>query len=690
MKGLTNKLKMKDTKYVRINSVGSKIFLLFFVSILLFVIILGSVSYNISKNSIIDNSSKGMNQTIVQSTQKLDLLFDLYGKLTTTIISDKDLRADVNIYFSDMSSVEKVNAAVKLGEKLRNNRFTLPGITSTALLTTDTHEMFLDSDNVDTANAAKKIDEKSTWVDEVIKADGDLVWLDTNLTGYASNTNKPVLALARLQKGYYQSGSKPIILVIEISESFITEQLKDVDIGKTGVLQMINKNHQIIQTNNNNDIGKPIHINYLDGKISQNQKAPNGDEVLVISAVSAKTGWSLVGYTTVNELVAQTQKIYRFTVIMAICAIVFAIIVGWFAVRMFGRPLVKLRNIMKVSEAGTLSVRTSFKSNDEIGQLGESFNQMMINFTSLINNTNASAAKVLEMAQILHNSSRATAKSADEIVIVTKDIAEGSSELSSVAERSNILTQQLYEKLSEVISANERMSGIAGDVRINSDKGIAFSKEVIAKTNDTNVLTQEMFEKVNGLRESAASIQKVLELLNNMAKQTNILSLNASIEAARAGAAGKGFMVISHEIRNLADQSKQSIEVVGRITLNIQKDIDDAVNSIEKAYPVFKEQIHMVQETDHIFTKVSGYMGDYTNQLNLVIRYIAELQQSQHALSEAMYHVSATSQESAASTEQVAALSTEQLDTSKHLVSLSEELEMLSEELGKSLSKFSI
>lgn len=675
-------------KHIRLQSMGTKIFLLFFISILIFVIVLGLVSYNISKTIVMNKSSNGMDQTIVQATQKLDLLFNLYEGLTTQMVTDKVLKDNINIYYSEMSDVEKINASAKVLDKLRNNRFTLPGIVSTALIATESNQMLLDNSSDDIANTANVIDIKLPWMNEIIKADGKAVWLGANNKGYTTKASKPVLAIGRLQKSYYSG--KPVILVIEVSQSTISEQLKDIDIGKTGELRIINKEHRIVQSINDNDLGKQFFFPLLDGKEIQKQNDQNGNELLVISSLSKKTGWSLIGYTTVNELIAETKQIYQVTLITAICAILFAILIGWFAVRIFGRPLVKLRNIMKISESGDLTVRADFKSKDEIGQLGDSFNNMMVNFTNLIKNTNDSGMKVLEMGKTLLNTSRLTAVSAGEIVTVSNDIADGASELSIVAEKSNSLTRELSGKLNEVIGANERMVHIAGEVRSYSDKGIIYSQEVIGKTNSTNELTLEMFEKVNGLRESTASIQKVLELLNNMAKQTNILSLNASIEAARAGSAGKGFMVISNEIRNLADQSKQSIEVVGRITENIQMDIDSAVDAIEKAYPVFKEQIHMVQETDHIFNRVSDHMGDYTKQLNRVTSYIIELQHVQINLNEAMLQVSATSQESAAATEQVAALSTEQLGTSKNLVNLSEDLEKLSEELGKSLSIFTV
>ncbi|MEX2414507.1 MAG: methyl-accepting chemotaxis protein, partial [Paenibacillaceae bacterium] len=155
-------------------------------------------------------------------------------------------------------------------------------------------------------------------------------------------------------------------------------------------------------------------------------------------------------------------------------------------------------------------------------------------------------------------------------------------------------------------------------------------------------------------------------------------------------AAGKGFMVVADEIRKLADQSRQSIGIVGQITDTIQQEIDETVDVLSEAYPLFQEQIASVKEADLIFKNVQNNMGGFIDQLDGVTESIQQLEQSQLTLSEAMSSVSAVSQQSSATSEEVASLSSEQLNVSQGLVQLAEKLETLSNDLKKSLSSFTV
>jgi methyl-accepting chemotaxis protein len=199
-----------------------------------------------------------------------------------------------------------------------------------------------------------------------------------------------------------------------------------------------------------------------------------------------------------------------------------------------------------------------------------------------------------------------------------------------------------------------------------------------------------MVGKVDNLKDSTRSIRKILDVLGNMAKQTNILSLNATIEAARAGTAGKGFMVVADEIRKLADQTRESIGIVGGIVENIQREIDETVNVLSEAYPIFQEQIESVREANQIFVTVQDNMGSFVQRLESATDSVRNLEEAQSTLAMAMSNVSAVAQEASATSEQVASLSNEQLNISDGLVQLSNRLEAVSGQLRESLSRFTV
>ncbi|MNI34003.1 Methyl-accepting chemotaxis protein McpC [compost metagenome] len=378
------------------------------------------------------------------------------------------------------------------------------------------------------------------------------------------------------------------------------------------------------------------------------------------------------------------------TLIVALIAAVIAVLVGWFVARMIGQPLIHLRNLMQQGAQGKLTVRANYNSKDEIGQLGQSFDVMMKQITNLVLQTSHSAKEVLETATELTHSSKTTATAAREIAVATDEISNGAAGLATESEKGNELTYHISEQMKQVIEANLEMGTAAADVQSSSEQGIHYMTELIGKTNLTEEMMRSMVEKVDRLKDSTNSIRKILDVLNNISKQTNILSLNATIEAARAGAAGKGFMVVADEIRKLADQSKQSIEIVGQITETIRLEISETVKVLSQATPIFQEQIQSVKEADAIFKQVTTHMGGFILQLSTVSDSISTLEQSQVILSDAMTNVSAVAEESLATSEEVASLSSEQLSISDGLVKLSDKLGQLSNSLQVTLSQFEV
>lgn len=345
---------------------------------------------------------------------------------------------------------------------------------------------------------------------------------------------------------------------------------------------------------------------------------------------------------------------------------------------------------MREGERGNLLVRARLKNRDEIGELGKSFNEMMEKVSQLVKQTNDSAMQVLQHSTVLLESSRKTQLSAKEINGASNEIAAGASSLADEAERGNELTTSIGEKMRTVTEANVRMSAAAESMLGVSARGIASMSVLTEKTSTTEQMTLLMVEKVGKLKESTSSVRNILEVLTKLTKQTNILSLNAAIEASRAGAAGKGFMVVAEEIRKLADQSRDSINVVGAITGTILAEIDETVAVLSEACPLFREQISSVKEADAIFNDVRYNMEQFVLQFGGVVESIRQLEQMQAVLSGAVSNVSAVSQQSSSTSEQVASLTAEQLNVCGSLVVLAEQLDSLSAGLRGSLSRFTV
>ncbi len=395
------------------------------------------------------------------------------------------------------------------------------------------------------------------------------------------------------------------------------------------------------------------------------------------------------GDTPVLEyLFKDMATVWNLIAMMIILAGLLAGMIGLIISRKVVRPLRQLIELMKLGSEGDLSIRAQIRSKDEIGFLSTSFNQMVEQLNRLVVETSDLSQKVMTMSSELSEVAGKNSMAIKEVSAATEQIASGASTLAMDAEKGNELSLGIRQQMQHVMASNVEMGQSADEVRKRSMQGADFMNVVIDKTRQSEEMTRTMVDKVAQLKENTQSIHQILEMLDHISKQTNILSLNAAIEASRAGEAGKGFMVVADEIRKLADQSKQSIGVVAQITDQIRNEIDTTAQVLEDAYPIFQEQTESVEQADAIFKNVSSQMEDFINKLEQVTDSLQQLDESQQILSEAMTNVSAVSQQSSATTEEVASLCSEQLSASEGLVKLSNELEKFSYSLKQSLEQF--
>lgn len=666
-------------------SVGFKLFFIFFVCIVSMVLVMGYVSFVISKNIIESKVASASVETAIQLAEKQDILFDNYESLSLQVLIDRDLLDGVTLMVDDRSSsYEKVVGQQRVYTKLVDYTNTNQSIKAVHLYKTNG-----DLISSSTGATSGKNMQEELWFSQIMDADGKPTWLDTLSEGYTPGEES--FALGRLISGMAYTRT-PTVLLIEVKARSLTEQLEKVKMGETGRFFLANDRNDYIAGVAREQLGTPSEIVLNEEQLavtsdSLKVKNDSGDQ-LVVYAKSSRNHFVTVGEVPIAELLEDTSKIFRAAIISSIVAAFLAGIIGYGVVLLVGRPLGRLRNLMKEGEMGNLQVRSDIRSKDEIGQLGRSFNQMMEQIHLLVTQTNTSAQDVLTTAQEVAEASRRTANSAREIAVATEQIAGGATSLAVESEKGNDLTHHMGTQVQKVVDANISMGNSAGEVQSSSKRGTVYMEGVIEQTNMTEEMTRSMVEKVDKLKDSTRSIYKILDMLNDITKQTNILSLNATIEAARAGAAGRGFMVVADEIHQLAEQSRDSIAVVGQITATIQQEIDETVDILTDAYPLFQEQIDSVKEADTIFRQVLQNMDAFIAQLHDVSESVEQLGGTQIHLSEAMSNVSAVAEESSATSQEVASLSSEQLGVSDNLVQLSAKLEALSDSLKQSLSKF--
>ncbi|MBB6673908.1 methyl-accepting chemotaxis protein [Cohnella nanjingensis] len=668
-----------------VRSVGMKLFLLIFCGILACVLTLGWFSYDKSRSVIENKVSESSLQTAKQISGRTDLMLGSYERKTMEFLSDSDFISLLGTAINSKDDFERFDSQRTINTKMSTSIISDNAISGMYLFPTDSEH-----DPIGTATSGGMPDlskGQPAFFQQMLDAAGKVVWIPTMQKGISGKGTEPTFAVGRAMMNV--NSAKPYLLVIELNYRALETMLSTASFGDKSDTYIVAPDGTVVYSKNREELGQKYAYDMPDESGSSTIKI-DGQRALSVGSATQSGGWQVIGNIPVSELVKDAGAIRNLTVLISLLSVLIAAVIGVFIMMSVGRPLGQLRNLMNEGEQGNLTVRSTLRKKDEIGQVASSFNRMMERITDLVRQTNGSAQEVLATASTLTDASRKTAEAAKEIAVATEEIASGATNLASESERGSEITGQIGDKVQSVIESNTEMEQSAMEVEEAGRKGTEYMAGLIEKTGQTEEMTRSMVEKVDKLKDSTRSIRKILDVLGNMTKQTNILSLNATIEAARAGAAGKGFMVVADEIRKLADQSRQSIGVVGEIVEKIQREIDETVQVLSDAYPLFQAQIESVRDANQIFHNVQLHMNGFNHRLQSATESVGHLEEAQSTLSMAMTNVSAVAQQSSATSEEVASLSNEQLNISEGLVQLSNRLEAVSVQLRESLSKFTV
>ncbi|MNO24764.1 Methyl-accepting chemotaxis protein McpC [compost metagenome] len=682
---------MKRPRHLRLRSVGMKLFVILFCTIVVLSSVLGLTSYYAAKGIITDQVAAASSQSIVQAADKLDFLFAQYEALSRQFAVDSILKADMEtVNRPDAGTVAKVAAEDRIRRKLDSVKGSDERLLGIRLVS----KSLVDAESYkSTGISAVRSDEGIlARVEQMDEAKGNPVWFPVRAKGFFDVYEQSSLTMGRLLRNI-QHPEAEYYMLIEIKGQALTDILSNLHIGLTGEIRILDAAGNIVYGADNKLLGESSYILPATAPAEGQQQSftadnEQGTAQLVVYQPLGTAKWTLLGYAPVSDFTKSADKLLYITLLVVLAAAVIALLIGYVLVRLIGRPLGKLARLMEEGEQGNLQVRTSFKGQDEIGRLGHSFNKMMEQISLLAGQSSSSAAQVLATSEQLVSASGATSTHAREVAAATEEIARGAASLALEAESSNRNVEMMNLQITDVKEINRAMDTSAEKVMAVSDQGAELMKTLVAQSESTVRMMDLIQENSIRLRESTHLIRSILTPMVAVNKQTNILALNASIEAVRAGAAGRGFIVIANEIRGLADESNQSIALVSRITEEISSHIENTVQVVGETAPLFREQISSVRESSIIFEGVRAEMEQFIGYLNESSASITELTECQQLLGESMASVRAVVQQTSASTEEVASMSSQQFTVSEELVALSRKLEELAEELKQSLVSF--
>jgi methyl-accepting chemotaxis protein len=377
-------------------------------------------------------------------------------------------------------------------------------------------------------------------------------------------------------------------------------------------------------------------------------------------------------------------------IIISVIAIVIGLGIGIYISRVITKPVDAMLQATNKVAAGDLTVQLVNDSKDEIGQLSTSIQKMADSLKGVLGKVQQSALNVSSTAQELSASSEEMKASTDQISSTTQDIATGvSSQASKMAEISRAM-KEMSESVQQVAQNSQKAAEGASAASTTAQKVGKMSDDVAKKMSEIQSTVDGSATVIKQLDGKSQQIGEIIGVITNIADQTNLLALNAAIEAARAGEHGRGFAVVADEVRKLAEESRGAANQITGLIKDIQQGTKQAVTTMELGTKTVGEGAKNIADTVTAIDEIVKAAADVATMVQEIAAAAQEQSASVQEVTASVEDVSAISEQSAAGTQETSAAAEEQAATMDQLVNASQEMAKLSNELQVEVAKFKI
>ncbi len=324
----------------------------------------------------------------------------------------------------------------------------------------------------------------------------------------------------------------------------------------------------------------------------------------------------------------------------------------------------------------------------ESGELADITAKLTKGFNEMVSEMYSSSTEFKHLISTVSDTFKESAKNSQDISKSTEAVTEGAVKQAEDSEICYKLSTELVGQVKAVSEATDLMSAKAELVKNMTDSGKGSIFELLEKSKLSETNIAEINKSIEGLSTMALSISNITEMITAIANQTNLLSLNASIEAAKAGEAGKGFAVVADEIKKLAEKSLGSARSIVKTIAGVQDQVNNTTGKINAITQAIMYQVEAVNKTNDAFNGIAEASEELFSQLNAVKKGINRLDNFKSSLAGSIEDISAVAAETAASSEEITSLMYSQNNSADVLVDLSADLKSLVEDLDDRLKKY--
>ncbi len=415
-----------------------------------------------------------------------------------------------------------------------------------------------------------------------------------------------------------------------------------------------------------------------------------GQTYLLLLSRVGDTGFTVCNMIPQAVITASLKDIQIATVVIVLLALFISVSTGAVISTGINSSIKRISKVMKAVAEGDLTVEVNMKGRDEFKKLGDHAGDMLVNTRELIQKTNYVSGHVLASVE-------GVTATSGQMMVTTGQIKDAIMEVNAGINRQNEEVEHCLSKMDELAvqieQVDEETEGAirrANKSKMVVEKGVSAIDLLEDKANETAKVTGQVIDKIESLAEETKAITDIIVSIKGIASRTQMLSLNARIEAARLGNIGDGFAVVAEEVRKLSEESVRSVERIGVIVDRIQNGTEETVLVARESEKIVEEQETAMSDTVEAFHEMSDSVDGLARKIEKIAGNMRNMERSKDKTMEAVANISAVSRQTLESTGQMTDAAQQQVDAVNELNEATGRLGEEARKLTGEISRFKI
>lgn len=512
------------------------------------------------------------------------------------------------------------------------------------------------------------------------------------------------ITMLTIAKPIIKDNKKVGVVTVDLAINQLEDYIKSIKVGEQGYAFIVTGDGYYLATT---DAEKNLKVKISEdsvGKISQVGKtiidakesmlvrndAFGADSYVSVTPIGT-TGLKLVLVLPTAEFHAGINKImYANIMVFVMILIAISLLIIYLFNNRINMPLTKLIGSAKGLASGDLTTAVSVERDDEIGELAEDFKIMSNNFKKIITDVNRMAQQVASSGQELCSGSEQSAVGTQEIAQSIVKVAEAVAEQSTLIDKAAESVAVISNSINTASDSAEKTLENVESSAVSAKNGYTSVKSAIGQMENIDAKINEAAETVLKLGTQSKQIGEIVSTISDIAGQTNLLALNAAIEAARAGEQGRGFAVVADEVRKLAEQSQVAAKHIADLIREIQTQTTKAVEFMETGTQEVKLGSQLVGDAGKTFSEIVTKVDKVTLDVKLVVAEIKKIVQERDSMVKLIDNLEVIGTKTSDQSQNVSATVEEQAATLEQLAAVSRSLSEMSQELHKVVNSFKV